>query len=91
MQTLQANDLHLVRDLAPDIVVLEIGTHDLSKLPPEKLGSAIEDLVRLFQSDFSVRAIGFCFVIPRGNSFQHATSFWRNATVLNQYVSVVLA
>ena len=52
VQTLHANDLHVVRDLAPDIVILEIGTNDLSKLPPEKFGSAIEDLVRLFQSDF---------------------------------------
>ena len=91
VQTLQANDLHVVRDLAPDIVILEIGTNDLSKLPPEKVGSAIEDLVRLFQSDFSVRAIGVCYVIPRGIFFPHAMSFWCKATVLNQYVSVVLA
>ena len=50
-----------------------------------------EDLVRLFQSNFSVRAIGVCYVIPHGIFFPHAMSFWRNATVLNQYVSVVLA
>ena len=91
MQTLQVNDLHVVRDLAPVIVILEIGTNDLSKLPPEKVGSAIEDLVCLFQSDFSVCAIGICYVIPRGIFFPHAMSFWCKATVLNQYVSVVLA
>ena len=62
----------MVRDLAPDIVILETGTNDLSKLPPEKVGSAIEDLVRLFQSDFSVRAIGVCYVTPRGSFFPHA-------------------
>ena len=77
--------------LAPDIVILEIRTNDLSKLPPEKVGSTIEDLVRRFQSDFSVRAIGVCYVIPRGTFFPHAMSFWRNSTVLNQYVSVVPA
>ena len=81
----------MVRDLAPDIVILEIGTNDLLKLPPEKVGSAIEDLVRLFQSDFSVRTIGVCYVIPHGNFFLHSMLFWRNATVLNQHVSVVLA
>ena len=91
VQTLQANHLHVVRGLAPDIVILEIGTNDLSKLAPEKVGSAIEDLVRRFQSDFSVRAIGVCYVIPRGIFFPYAMSFWRNSTVLNQYVSVLLA
>lgn len=50
-----------------------------------------EDLVRLFQSQFSVRTIGVCQVIPRGIFFPHAMSFWRNATFLNQYVRVVLA
>ncbi len=29
VQTLLANDLHMVRDLAPDIVTFEIGTNDL--------------------------------------------------------------
>ena len=28
VQMLQANDLHVVRGLAPDIVILEIGTND---------------------------------------------------------------
>ena len=91
VQTLQANDLHVVRDLAPDIVILEIGTNDLLKLPPEKVSSAIEDLVCVFLSDFSVRAIGVCYVIPRSIFSPHAMSFWRNATVLNQSVNVVLA
>ena len=54
MQTLRANDLHAVRDLASDIAILEIGSNDLLKLPPETVGSAIEDLVRLPKSDFSV-------------------------------------
>ena len=53
VQTLQANDLQVVRDLAPGIVILEIGNNDLSKLPPEKVGSAIKDLVRLVFRDLS--------------------------------------
>ena len=32
VQTLQANDLHVVRDLAPDIVILEIGTVPLETM-----------------------------------------------------------
>ena len=54
VQTLRANDLHAVRDLAPDIAILEIGSNDLLKLPPQTVGSAIEDLVRLPKCDFSV-------------------------------------
>ena len=58
VQTLQANDLHVVRDLAPDIVILEIGTNDLTHTPPEIVGSNIDDLVRLLVRDFAVHAVG---------------------------------
>ena len=90
VQTLQENDLHVIRDLAPDIVILEIGTNDLTHTPPEIVGSLIEDFVRLLQGKFSVRAISFCGVIPRSISVPHALSFLHNASVLNQYVGVVL-
>ena len=90
LQMLQENDLHVVRDLAPDIVILEIGTNDLTHTPPEIVGSLIEEFVRLLQGKFSVRAIGVCGVIPRGISVPHALSFSHNASVLNQYIGVVL-
>jgi len=90
VQTLQEDDLHVVRDLAPDIVILEIGTNDLTHTPPEIVGSNIDDLVRLLVRDFAVRAVGVCGVIPRGISVPHALSFWESASVLNQYVGVVL-
>ena len=90
VQTLQEDDLHVVRDLAPDIVILEIGTNDLTHTPPEIVGSNIDDLVRLLVRDFAVRAVGVCGVIPRGISVLHALSFWESASVLNQYVGVVL-
>ena len=81
VQTLQANDLHVVRDLAPDIVILEIGTNDLTHTFPEIVGSKIEDFVRLLERESSVRAIGVCGVIPRGISVPHAMSFWYNVSV----------
>ena len=80
----------MVRHLAPDIVILEIGTKDLTHTSPDTVGSNIEDFVRLLKREFSVRAIGVCGVIPRGISMPHAMSFWHNASVLNQYVGVVL-
>ena len=90
VRALMEKDLHVVRDLAPDIVILEIGTNDLSHATPEVVGSAIDDLVSLLLNDYSVRVIGVCLVIPRGISFPHASIFLQQATILNQYVSVVL-
>ena len=77
-ETLQENDLHVVRDLAPDIVILEIGTDDLTHTPSEIVGSNIEEFVRLLEGKFSVRAIGVCGVIPRGISVPYALSFLHN-------------
>jgi len=38
-------DLQIVQELSPDIVLLEIGTNDLSLVRSEVVGSAIEELV----------------------------------------------
>ena len=90
VHSLRAYDLHVVRDLAPDVIILEIGTNDLSHAPPEVVGSAIEDLVSLLLNEYSVRVMGVCHVIPRGIASPQALSFLQQSTVLNQYVSVVL-
>lgn len=42
---LRANDIHVVADFAPEIVILDIGTNDLSRLPTKVVGSAIKDLM----------------------------------------------
>ena len=49
---LRAFDLHEVKRLSPDIVILELGTNDLSYVGPEVVGSAIDDLVRLLLDSF---------------------------------------
>ena len=41
VHSLRAYDLHVVKDLAPDVIILEIGTNDLSHAPPEVVGSTI--------------------------------------------------
>ena len=38
-------DIGVIVCLSPDIVILDIGTNDLSFLPPEVVGSKIEKLV----------------------------------------------
>ena len=69
------------KDLAPEVLTLEIGTNDLSR-------SAPEDLVRFLLS-FPVRVISVCHVIPRAISYPHASLFSQHAYVLNNYVRVV--
>ena len=39
---LRTYDMHVVRRLKPDVVILEIGTNDLSSTSPEVVGSQIE-------------------------------------------------
>ena len=83
---LRAFDLSKVHSSSPDIIILEVGTNDLSHLPPEVVGSAIEELVQLFLRDFSVRVVGVCYVIPRGISHPDASLFDQRSQVLNQYL-----
>ena len=87
---LRSFDLHVIETLASDVLILEVGTNDLSRARPEVVGSDIDDLVRLILSNSSLKVLGVCHVIPRGASFPDADQFARMAAVLNNYVSVVL-
>jgi lysophospholipase L1-like esterase len=51
------HDLGVVARLSPDIVILEIGTNDLSLLPPEVMGSEIEELVYLLRQTYHVKVV----------------------------------
>ena len=90
---LRSFDLHAVTSVSPDVVILEIGTNDLSLEPPEVVGSAIQELVQFLLDHFPVRVVGVCHVIPHGISeMSHipASLFAQRAHILNRYVSVVL-
>ena len=65
------HDLHVIRELRPDIVILEVGTNDLSFLPPEVVGQ----LVVTLKTVYSVLVVCVCHVIPRGLSTPHLFSF----------------
>jgi len=83
-------DLEFVRQLRPDIIILEIGTNDLTISRPEVVGSFIEDLcVELCEFEF-VSAIGVCHVIPRGCVVPRHEIFNKDALLLQQYLEVVL-
>ena len=87
---LQSYNLHVVRQLMPDIVVLEVGTNDLPSVAPEVVGSSIENLVVTLKSIYSVAVVCVCHVIPRGESTIHPLYFWERAKVLQQYLEFVL-
>ena len=55
----------LVNKPLPRVLIIEIGTNDLSSQSPEIVIGKILELVQYMRSVESVRAVGFCKVIPR--------------------------
>ena len=55
-------DLHVVARIAPDVLILEIGTNDLVVTSPEIVGSEIENLTRLGALRFSSIISTLCFL-----------------------------
>ena len=80
----------MVEQIAPEVVILEIGTNDLVNTGPEVVGSNIESLVRLLLDGYFVRVVGVCHVIPRGVSHIDSSRFAQRVEILKQYLSVVL-
>lgn len=83
-------DLDIINSYKPDIVILEIGTNELSSVAPEIVGSAIDDLVQLLLGHLSVHVVCWCCVIPRAISHADSALFHQRAKILNKYVKVVL-
>ena len=54
------HDLHVVASFAPDIVILQLGINDLSRLDPLVVGSSIEDLVRILYDKYNVQIVCVC-------------------------------
>ena len=81
-------DLHVVERIAPDVLILEIGTNDLVDTIPEVVGSEIEILVCLLVDDYKVRVVCVCHVITRGHSYDEAASFAGRVEILQHYLDV---
>ena len=88
---LRSFDLHVVEQIAPDVLILEIGTNDLVDTSPEVVGSEIESLVCLLVEFYKVHVVCVCHVIPRGYSYDEAASFADRVEILKQYLEVVLS
>ena len=89
VQKLIKYDLSFITEFAPDIVILEIGTNDLTVSAPEVVGSTIDDFVRFLHCSFAVKIIGVCEVLPCGTTCPHGSDFNKVVPILNNYLRVV--
>jgi lysophospholipase L1-like esterase len=85
-------DLPFLKSQHSDIIILELGTNNLSFLSPEAVGSRLEDLVSLLRDNLHVSVVALCQVIDRylPHSQTPDTVFNTKAALLRQYLSVVL-
>ena len=84
-------DLHVVKRLSPDIIILEKGTNDLTRNGREVVGSEIDDFVRFLLDNLTIHVVGVCYVRLRVFScVTSETSFLTRANALEQYTSAVL-
>ena len=81
-------DLSIICCLSPDIIVLELGSNDLTKLPVQTVGSELETLVRILHDEFHVKTIAVCQVIRRHSYECTADNF--EVTKLHLYLKAVL-
>ena len=61
-------DLGVVGSFAPEIVIVQLGSNDLTSMSAAKAGSAIEDLARLLFECYSVKLVCACQTIFRRDS-----------------------
>ena len=76
----------MVESFAPHIVILQLGTNDLSHLDPLVTAWAIEDLVGTLYEEHSVRQICVCQTLMREND----AAFNARVKALTKYVKVLL-
>ena len=52
--------LRIIEKFAPEIVVIQLGTNDLSSLSAVETGSALKDLFRLLHESYGVQRVCVC-------------------------------
>ena len=78
-------DLPVVASLAPDIVILQLGTNDLSRLDPLVVGSSLEELVTILHDTYNVKLICACQTLQGSDSVFNA-----RVRAFNKYVKTFL-
>lgn len=67
VKKLRLFDLDKVKVYGPDIVILEIGTNDLSNISALTVGDSIDELAKDLITKYSVQIVCICLIIPRKN------------------------
>ena len=80
------HDLHVIESFNPDIVIIQLGSNDLTSETALRVGSEIDDFVRLLHDVYHVQVIHVCQTIMR----LHQAAFNRKAKLLTKYLRVVL-
>ena len=80
------HDLHVIESFNPDIVIIQLGSNDLTSETALPVGSAIDDFVRLLHDVYHVQVIYVCQTIM----LLHQSAFNRKAKLLTKYLRVVL-
>ena len=85
-------DLSVVDRLKPEIVILELGSNDLSpsEARSEQVGSKIESLLQLLHANYGVKFIVVCQTINRALCPRSTPSYNDRVALLNRYLSVIL-
>ena len=78
-------DLPVVASSAPDIVVLQLGTNDLSRLDPLVVASSIEELVTILHDTYNAKLICVCQTLLGSDPV-----FNTRVRALNKYVKTFL-
>ena len=78
-------DLPVVASSAPDIVVLQLGTNDLSRLDPFVVASSIGELVTILHDTYNVKLICVCQTLLGSDPV-----FNTRVRALNKYVKTFL-
>jgi len=80
------HDMHTVESFAPNIVILQLGTNDLTCHSPVQVGSEIEELVLRLHDFYGVKWVCVCQTIRRDG----ADRFNKDVHILTKYLRVVL-
>ena len=77
-----------MQEIAADIIILELGSNDLVKLPPQTVGSELESLVQHLHNTFSIKFVVVGQVLRRYT--KDSVDFNCKVGKLHQYLKVVL-
>ena len=80
------HDLHMIKSFKPDIVIVQLGSNDLTSETALRVGASKDDFLRLLHDLYHVQVIYVCQTIMR----QGQPAFNHKAKLLTKYLRVVL-